>query len=608
MLNSLRDFDRRTWSVLTILAERPLFACLGLVGLVALCVLPGLFVLPPVDRTEVRFALWSRDLLEAGPWLQGFWDGAEQPRKPIATYWLQMISATLMGPDWSNEIASYRLPSFVMTAFGVVLIYILAAPILGRLVALISAIFMGITTIVVMQAHFSIAEPVTLPFLIAAQLALMRLYVSDGTTSEADRSAAIFFWLSLAISVLFNALAVVLIVLATLIALALFDRKVTWLKRLRFEFGVPILGVGVGLWLYVRSVADSGTLFQDHAWTQILSAVMGAQRMNFSQPYGIYTLFLLFTFMPAHLLFVSGVQNIKALFAKPATRFLLAWLGGSLVYLELFSAKPALYTVQFLFPAAAMLCAVSLLHVKGEKAGNFLLSGYMALLTGIVAALIMPLIVGLLVFATGANVDALILFLAVMVAILFVAAVYAAAQKFPGAWFAFGCLAVVVLNFTAFTVLFPQLEGFWFSKEARAAMAPLESCPRDRIHVVGFYEPSLMLELGAAGRLSRAEVAAGDVANRTQSLAIVEEKSLAAFDEILEKTGQKRPPQVGCFSGFNFTRGCSASFKIFAMGLAKDDQACLSQARSTCSSSLDRQKRITLWESCPEPKMKRYQY
>ena len=71
------------------LARRPGLAALLVAAVAAAAILPGLFDLPPIDRTEVRYAQTSKQILESGNWVARRLQGEPKFTRPIGIFWLQ---------------------------------------------------------------------------------------------------------------------------------------------------------------------------------------------------------------------------------------------------------------------------------------------------------------------------------------------------------------------------------------------------------------------------------------------------------------------------------------------------------------------------------------
>src|ERR1700759_402286 len=94
--------------VLARLARQPLMV-LSLLGL--LLWLPGILMLPPLDRDESRFAQSSRQMVESADPIDIRFCHVPRYKKPVGIYWLQALSTATFGVGDDSRIWTYRLPS-----------------------------------------------------------------------------------------------------------------------------------------------------------------------------------------------------------------------------------------------------------------------------------------------------------------------------------------------------------------------------------------------------------------------------------------------------------------------------------------------------------------
>ena len=105
----------------------PRFIMVGLVALVMF--LPGLFVIPPIDRDEPRFAQSAKQMVETGELIDIRFQDDPRHKKPVGVYWAQAAMVELLDPDMSQGIWVHRLVS-VFAMVGVVILTAQTATIL----------------------------------------------------------------------------------------------------------------------------------------------------------------------------------------------------------------------------------------------------------------------------------------------------------------------------------------------------------------------------------------------------------------------------------------------------------------------------------------------
>ena len=316
---------------------------------------------PRSSTRRPRAACWSA----ATPSTRRY-EGERFAFRPIGIYWLQAGAGKLLG-RWSwDDIATYRLPSLIAGILAVLATWWLTRPLLGERRAIIAAALFAVSPIVALQATLSIPEGPLLLSIVVAQLALLRLYCATTLDRDNGRWLALAFWAAQGGGMLLNALAVPILSLSTIVALYVMDRRVDWLARLRPLTGVPLMLAIAAPWIIIRAHFD-GVPFSGLTWGEFIRALGGAQDMKWKAAPLTFTLAFVLGFLPGALLLVPALTNLWRERGAALQRFLFAWIVGYWLYLELIASKPALYTVQAMFPAAAAAVALALDAGEGRQ-------------------------------------------------------------------------------------------------------------------------------------------------------------------------------------------------------------------------------------------------
>lgn len=553
-----KDLDDRSWQVWSNLAGRPLLAML-LLGFVALCCyLPGQLNLPAIDRTEGTVALSSRYVMETGDIQRPRWRHNVQRTRPVATFWAQALSLASHEKSRWNDIATYRLPSLLATLLAALLMLWMTRRLFGPIPALMASSAVAVTPIVTLHAQLAIAEPLILPSIVVAQLALLAIYREP----EAARWWGWLggFWLALGLSTAFNALSVPLLALVTVATLAVMDRRWELIRRLQPWFGLPLLAILSAPWLASVAAIDGGVLYRDLGWRAILDALEGGQSMNFKTIHGVFLLTLMLGFVPvAHMLgpAVAGFWRGRH---DPTLRFLLVWLIAPLVALELLSNKPPLYTVQALFPAGALLVALAVARIEPYQRTLRALPG-MFWGTTVLLVVIAPVLLWGLLWITDTPLSPLLAGGFVAFAGLFIYAAWVSAHGYGMAWFSSAILGTVIFGLWFNGLLMPGLKNFWTAPQLRAAAVQLRDCGAGPIAISGFREPSLALAVTGLAKITNPETAAAQSA--VGGASIIESRQFDKFTKAraLNKTAPELH-RLGCIRSFNLARGCALLFEV----------------------------------------------
>ena len=246
-------------------------SALGGAALLVLCLsvyLPGLFVIPAVDRDEARFAQASRQMFEsvalppaqrtgrhAGglvvPMLQ------DKPRlnKPPLIYWLQSSAAAIFtaGDPAHDAIWMYRVPSALAAMLNVLLTWRLGLRMFDPRAAWLGAALLAICPMIVWDAHQARADQVLLTTCVAAQLALWRLWRDGPSLGWAGG-----FWLAIAAGIMTKGPIAPMVSGLTALSLCLATGRWDWLLRLRPILGTAVVGAAVGPWILAVAQQQGG--------------------------------------------------------------------------------------------------------------------------------------------------------------------------------------------------------------------------------------------------------------------------------------------------------------------------------------------------------------
>ncbi|MGQ0455422.1 MAG: ArnT family glycosyltransferase [Hyphomicrobium sp.] len=537
-------------------AAAPLLA--SAVALLALCLavyLPGALRLPAVDRTEVVFAETTRDMVARGAWTDPRYGDAVHQFRPIGTYWAQGAAATVAGEKRARDIRVYRAPGLIAVTLAVLALYWLAAPLVGATTALVASALFAVAPLTVLVSQLAIAEGLSLLPATVAMMALMRLYAS-----ERDRESpwlALLFWAALGLAMLVNALLVPILVAATLIALFVLDRELSWLRATRPLIGVPVALAIASPWIMVRAAQD-GTPFAGMDVWEFLAALGGSQDMKLRAFPGTFVLALLLGFLPGTALLAPAALRLWNGRDQRLAKFLIAWVLGYLVYLEALSSKPGTYMVQTMFPALAL--GVAMLVTAHDE--NAAAPRWHAIpwppLAAIFALALFAVVYG--ASAESPSLLAIPLILAVA-ALFYVSAAEGRAGRLID-WAKWSVSALGLFAVTLLAVVLPGIDKLWPARQLQAAIASAcPNAPNLGVGALGFREPSGIFEL----RLPHATQSTDALFEQNPKIAIVESRWLArAFvANAARGHGQNIGAPLGCVAALNVMRGCPLSFTIY---------------------------------------------
>lgn len=501
---------------------------MGGLGLLLVCLtvyLPGLWVIPPVDRDESRFAQASRQMSETGDFIVPRVQDRPRLNKPPLIYWLQCASVAVFGDEPGQYVHGniwvFRVPS-VLAAIGSVLItWRIGLRLFDARAAWLGAAMLAISPMVVWDAHQARADQLLLVCTCAAQWAL--LVVWKPGESRSSLAAASAFWIAVGAGVLAKGPITPLVSGSTILTLSLINRDRRWIRRLKPLVGLAILAAVVLPWV--------GAVGQRVGWGEYLRIVADetvgrstSPKENHWFPPGFHMVLLPVLLWPGSLLtglaFGRSVsrafpataarkpiwKRLAGTAGDPTSRFLLAWIVPVWIFFELISTKLPHYTMP-LYPALALMSARAVFAAEAGKVGGVEKRSSrlgFALWVVIGAAATIGLSLAVLLggrlspdqpwrpLLSGLGMPA-----ALIIVCLVAAARLLAKRRFFRAQ-VMGMLVVVIWGATFLQVILPNASNFWITPRIVAAVPP-----ESRIGATGFVEDSLIFTTrGHAVRLS----------------------------------------------------------------------------------------------------------
>jgi 4-amino-4-deoxy-L-arabinose transferase-like glycosyltransferase len=524
--------------------------------------LPGLLILPPLDRDESRFAEASRQMVESGDYVDIRFADAPRYNKPVGIYWLQAASTTLWGPKERGRIGVYRLPSFLGGYLALLLLYRCARSVASARTALFASLLLGTSLLLTAESDIATTDAVLLAAVVAAQTALLQIYLAarDARRDRPGRMAVLAGWAALAVGVLIKGPVILGVLGVTALALSLWDRDWRWLGGTRPLLGSAFAAALVAPWAIAIGLASHGAFYQQSLGHDFAAKIMGGQESHGAPP-GYYLVLASLTFWPATLLLLPALAGAFARRSESATRFLLAWSGAVWLMFEFVPTKLPHYILPA-YPALALLAALwivapmdddqrpwqrMLRHVAGAQfaLGALLVAALCAYLPSRFGTTSpWPVFIGLIPCAAAAC-AAIVLF----------------SRRRRGKAALLAMISAVGFDLVLAFGVAPGLRDLWLSPRAAQLVAEHRTADDPSVLLAGYVEPSLVFllrgdvdieQFGSAGR-----AAAG-----RGGLALVERRAGAAFLAGLTSAGGAVRP-LGDVSGFDYSTGREQQITLY---------------------------------------------
>lgn len=506
---------------------RPL-AVLALFCLV--CFLPGMSSIPPVDRDEARFTQASKQMLESGNYMDIRFQEGTRYKKPIGIYWLQSAAARVTGHGPEAPIWVYRLPSLLGAIAAVLLTYWAGLALFGRTASFFAAAALAAAPLLLVEAHLAKTDAVLLATVVLTMGSLARLYLAE--PGKAKLVNALGFWIGLGLGTLVKGPIVPMVAGLAIPALAIVDRRATWLRGLRPMIGVPVFAVIVLPW-FVSILMLAGEDFLRESVGKDLMGKVAAAAEGHGAPPGTHLLLFFLLAAPAAMLAPASLGWLRRQWAEPSVRFCLAWAVPTFLVFEAIVTKLPHYPLPT-YPAACLLIGATA-AAGGLSSGRILRR--------------LPLVA---IAATVALVAAGLWFLAwdgvlgpsAALAGLVTLGLAAVAGRLAWRGEALPALAVQIVGAIPFALLIfgavlPQAGTHMLTPRLAAALDRIVTCPDRQLATAGYQEASVLLTLGTETRFVEAEGAAEFLAAGGCRVALVDDRREPAFLTAAAKAGLK---------------------------------------------------------------------
>lgn len=521
--------------------------------------LPGLIAMPPLDRTEARFAQATAQMLEHGQWTESrFQDRPAHDFGP-AVHWLQGLSVAAVSDEEARSIWAYRIPSLLAAMLAAAAAAWGAKHFWGNRQGAAAGVVLASSLLLSTQGFMATADALLCALVTVSMLALSRLYAAGREGERLEKRWKLMFWGAVAASILVKGAVGPLIVGLTLATLAIWDRKAKWISQMGWAWGLILMLAAVGPWAVAVTVTSDGEFWRGTT-SQLWRALGGSGRFLGWPGYHLALSPLLF--FPGSLLLIAAGVSAWRRRHETGVRFALAWLLPAWILFELTPGKLPHYVLP-LYPALAWLVAAALSQNLSRAAlwGGIGLSAVVALAWSGISVWLLG--------QYGDPSDQIYVSIAIVCLL---------ASVFIGAWLMLQrevitalmvtCALGVLAHGALSAGLIPHLKQLWPTRTLvrvlhRAQLDPRQGLVPGPVALVGFSPPSAVFLLGSETELGDADNAARAIADGRP--AVVEDGSRDAFNRALSAAGAKAAP-VATVKGYDYLRGEPISLTVYRAG------------------------------------------
>jgi len=517
--------------------------------------LPGLLMLPPLDRDESRYAQATSQMLESGDYIDIRFQDEPRWKKPVGIYWAQAAAVGLTTGPEARAIQPYRLPSLLAAMIAAFACAWAGARLFGARGGFLAGAILGASFLLSSEAGIAKTDAALCAAVTAAMAALARIYMASRAGEAPDRRHKFVFWLALGLSILIKGPIGLIVVAPAILALCLWDRDARWLKRLGWGWGLPLVALIVGPWALAVTIVTDGGFWREALIGDLAPKVAGGHESHGAPP-GVHLLLLPLLIFPAALMLPAAVSTAWSRRGEPAIRFLICWLVPAFLIFELTPTKLVHYTLPT-YGAVALLAAAALTRPVGVLSGR-IGAGLHLLSAALIAAVA---VYGLNNFGTSTAQT-----WATFTVLCAVAAgglgAFLMLNRAPVAALALS-LVFGVLAHTALVGEIRQLRPLAIAPQLTraleaAALHPRQGAPGP-VAITGFHEPSFVFLTGRDTQLTDAAGAAR--ALREGRPAIVEARDAEAFAVAADGMPGRAVAEV---RGHNYSTGDDVTLTVYA--------------------------------------------
>jgi 4-amino-4-deoxy-L-arabinose transferase-like glycosyltransferase len=535
---------------------------------------PGQISIQPMDRDEPRFAQASKQMLEAGDFVDIRFQNEARHKKPVGIYWLQtasvLVGKALGVEDAERQIWLYRIPSLLGAVAMVLLTYWAALAFLSREGAMLAGLMMAAAVLLGVEARLAKTDAVLGALSVATMGFLARAYLAaraPGISPALGPLLIWLFWFVLGLSVLIKGPITPLMALIAILALAIRDRDMRWVKSLRPLSGFLILLLVAAPWFSLILMKSGWGFIEESIGKDMLAKVGSAQEKHGAPP-GTYLGVFWVTFWPA-----APLALLAAAFAWRERRddgvaFLLAWIVPFWLILEAVPTKLPHYVLP-LYPAIAILIMLAAeRNAMAFHAGLRWLAAILLTLVPLIFLIAAPTL--FILMEEGLPILRLPFLASPFLVASFVVALFASRailQRRPVRALVIGAASSALLVVAAFPLGLPMLKAINLSPRlAEAARAT--GCEKPAFATVGYREPSLVFLTETEILLAKPVEAAAflDAAGTGCRIAFIERRFEEEFRAALK--GNAAPALVTRVRGVNINAAFDRQRRLRILDLA----------------------------------------
>src|SRR4051794_3587684 len=182
---------------------------------------PGLARLPPMDRDEARYLQATTQMLQTHDFIDVRFQDEPRYLQPAGIYWLQSASVSLFSTPEARQPWAYRLPSLTGAVASVLMTAWIGSTLFGGAAGMVAGLLFAASVLLGVEARIATIDGTLLAAILAAQSALLTVFLGRDGAAAPRRGPACVFWAALGAGLMLKGPVVMLVSGGTIAGLVL---------------------------------------------------------------------------------------------------------------------------------------------------------------------------------------------------------------------------------------------------------------------------------------------------------------------------------------------------------------------------------------------------
>ncbi|MDC3090903.1 glycosyltransferase family 39 protein [Rickettsiales bacterium] len=525
--------------------------------------LQGIFLIPPLDRDESRFASASKNMIETNDYIDIRLENESRYKKPVGIYWAQSLTTILLGKPPYDKIWTYRIPSLFGILLSIILIFLSIKKIFNQDIALLTSFFLSTSLLLISEINQAKSDGLLFLFINICNLIILKNISRYENNKFYDQSNLdnLIFWCSLGLGTLIKGPIIIIFVGVPLLSFCLIKKDFYFVKSLHSFSGYLVYSLIVFPWFILITIKSGSSFWHESVINDLLNKVKSGQESHGFFP-GYYTLLLFLFFWPGCTFLTTTIKSIFLNFSNDykgnlkLLYLICSFLPCFLLY-ELIPTKLPHYVLPA-YPALSILTSIFIIDAIRENK-DFLYSKVNTFCLLLYPIAFISLLLIAIIQYSKFEFSTMIISLYLMAITLFIAYQFFLKKNIKK--FFISCFVFQISVYLCLVhYMTPKLETFWIAKKINNIIE-INSEELENIYHYGFNEPSLVFMIGHKSQRLIPEVMLKKIRNFEEGLFVLTEKEASIFDDLLQNDQQLK--LLNSFEGFNYSKGKKIKFYIF---------------------------------------------